>query len=150
MSALRQDLHYALRGVNHNRVFSCVAILTIGIGIGANTTVYSWMHALLLNPLPGASEPARVVAVEGVAANGDPLTTSYLDYVDFRDQTRSYDQLSAVQPSIFAVGNETATQPVFGELVSGNYFDLMGVKPESGRFSRAPSATTFRTSMRSS
>src|SRR5262245_9353936 len=53
MSTPRQDLGYALRGLYRNRGFAAVAILTIGIGIGANTTVYSWMRALLVNPLPG-------------------------------------------------------------------------------------------------
>ncbi|MDR3699765.1 MAG: ABC transporter permease [Candidatus Sulfopaludibacter sp.] len=133
MSALGQDLRYALRGLSRNRGFAAVAILTIGIGIGANTTVYSWIHALLLNPLPGASEPDRVVAVETVAANGDPLTTSYLDYCDFRDHLQSFQAIGAVQPATLAVGDET-TQPVWGELVSGNYFDMMRARPEAGRF----------------
>ncbi len=133
MSTFGQDLRYALRGLSRNRGFAAVAILTIGIGIGANTTVYSWIHALLLNPLPGAVEPDRVVAVETVAANGDPLTTSYLDYCDFRDHLQSFQDISAVQPATLAVGDET-TQPVWGELVSGNYFDLMRVRPEAGRF----------------
>jgi len=133
MSTFRQDLRYALRGLSRNRGFSAVAILTIGVGIGANTTVYGWMHALLLNPLPGAAEPDRVVAVESVAANGDPLTTSYLDYRDFRDHLQSFQTISAVQPAILAVGDQR-TQPVWAELVSGSYFDLMRVQPEIGRF----------------
>jgi predicted permease len=133
MSTFRQDVHYALRGLSRNRGFAVVAILTIGIGIGANTTVYSWMHALLLNPLPGAADPHRVVAVESVAANGDPLTTSHLDYRDFRDHLQSFEAITAVTPMSFAVGDET-TQPVFGEMVSGNYFDLMRVQPKIGRF----------------
>ena len=95
MGTLSQDLRYALRGVRRNPGFAAVAILTIGIGIGANTTVYSWMHALLLNPLPGAIEPDRVVAVENVAANGDPLTTSDLDFRDFRDHLQSFEAISA-------------------------------------------------------
>src|SRR5215831_15021265 len=126
MGTLRQDLRYALRGVSRNPGFAAVAILTIGIGIGANTTVYSWMHALLLNPLPGAVEPDRVVAVESVAANGDPLTTSDLDFRDFRDHLRSFDAICATRPTTLAVGDES-TQPVWGELVSGGYFDLMGL-----------------------
>jgi predicted permease len=133
MSTFGQDLRYALRGLSRNRGFAAVAILTIGIGIGANTTVYGWIHALLLNPLPGAGEPDRVVAVESVAANGDPLTTSYPDYSDFRDRLRSFQDISAVQPATLAIGDEN-TQPVWGELVSGNYFDLMRVRPEAGRF----------------
>ena len=133
MSAFQQDLRYALRGISRSPGFAFVAILTIGVGIGANTAVYSWMHGLLLNPLPGAAHPDRVVAVESVAANGDPLTTSFLDYRDFRDHLQSFEQLSAISPMTLSVGDET-TQPVWGELVSGNYFDLMRVQPEMGRF----------------
>ncbi len=133
MGTLRQDLRYALRGMNRSRAFAAVAVLTIGIGIGANTTVYSWMHALLLSPLPGAVQPDRVVAVENVAANGDPLTSSYLDFRDFRDHLQSFEAISAGHPATLAVGDENA-QPVWGEVVSANYFDLMGLQPRVGRF----------------
>jgi predicted permease len=134
MSTLWQDLRYAFRGLSRSRGFTAVAILTIGIGIGANTTVFSWMHGLLLNPLPGAAEADRVVAVESVAANGDPLTTSYLDYCDFRDHLKSFETISATQAAALAVGDEDNTQRVWGELVSGSYFDVMHVQPEIGRF----------------
>ena len=133
MSIFGQDMRYAVRGLSRNRGFAVVPILTIGIGIGANTTVYSWMHALLLNPLPGASDPHRVLAVESVAANGDPLTTSYLDYCDFRDHLQSFEAITAVAQMSFAVGDEK-TQPIFGEMVSGTYFDVMRVQPKIGRF----------------
>lgn len=131
---LGQDLRYALRGLFQNRGFTAVAVLTIGIGIGSNTTVFSWMHALLLNPLPGAAAPERVVAVESVAANGDPLTTSYLDYRDFRDHLRSFETISAITRAALAVGDDQSTERVWGELVSGSYFDVMHVQPELGRF----------------
>jgi len=133
MSTLRQDFRYALRGISRNKGFAAVAILTIGIGIGANTTVYSWIHALLLNPLPGASQPDRVVAVESVAANGEPLTTSYLDYRDFRDHLRSFESISALSQAALAVG-DASPEPVWGEIVSGNFFDVMRVRPAIGRF----------------
>lgn len=113
MTTLWQDLRYAFRGLSRSRGFTAVAILTIGIGIGANTTVFSWVHALLLNPLPGAAEPDRVVAVESVAANGDPLTTSYLDYCDFRDHLQSFETISATQAAALAVGDEDNTQRVW-------------------------------------
>src|SRR5579864_5832425 len=134
MSTLSQDLRYALRGLSRSRGFTAVAILTIGIGIGANSTVFSWMRALLLNPLPGAAGPDRVVAVESVAANGDPLATSYLDYRDFRDHLQSFEAISVTRPAALAVGEENTTQLVWGELVSGSYFDVMRMQPEIGRF----------------
>ena len=134
MSTFQHDLRYALRGLLQHWGFTAVAVLTIGIGIGANTTVFGWMHALLLNPLPGAAEPERVVAVESVAANGDPLTTSYLDYCDFRDRLHSFEAISAITPAALAIGDDQNTQRVFGELVSGSYFDVMRVQPEMGRF----------------
>ncbi len=134
MTTFKQDLRYAVRGVLRNRGFAVVAILTIGVGIGVNTTVFGWMQALLLNPLPGAGDPDRVVAVESVAANGDPLTTSYPDYRDFRDHLRSFQAIGLIQPAALAIGEGERTQRVWGELVSGNYFDLMKVRPEIGRF----------------
>src|SRR5215469_4564048 len=114
MRTCLQDLRYAMRGLSRNRGFAVVAILTIGLGIGANTTVYSWMHALLLNPLPGAANPDRVVAVESVAANGDPLTTSFLDYRDFRDRLQSFEQISAISGMTLSVGDESM-QKEWGE-----------------------------------
>jgi len=130
---MKQHLLYALRTFSRDRGFAALAILTIGVGIGANTTVYSWIYGLLLNPLPGAAAPDRIVAVENVAAGRDPLTTSYLDYTDYRDHVRSFETISAIQPFALAVGDEV-TQPVWAELVSGNYFDLMRVRPQAGRF----------------
>jgi predicted permease len=133
MSTFRQDLRYALRGISRSPGFAVVAILTIGIGIGTNTTVFGWMNGLLLNPLPGVAAPDRVVAVESIAANGDPLTTSYLDYRDFRDRLQSFETLGAMTPASLAVGDDNP-QPAWGELVSGNFFDLMRLGPEAGRF----------------
>lgn len=134
MSTFGQDLRYALRVLFQSRGFTAIAVLTIGVGIGANTTVFSWMQSLLLNPVPGAGEPERIVAVESVAPNGDPLTTSYLDYRDFRDNLRSIEFLSVSGMAALAVGDDQNTQQVWGELVSGNYFDLMRVQPVIGRF----------------
>lgn len=134
MGLFSQDLLYALRGFFKNRGFSAVGVLTIGIGIGANTTVFSWIHSLLLNPVPGAAEPDRIVAVENVAADGHPLTTSYLDYCDFRDHLGSFNAISIATPTALAVGDEQSTQRAWGELVSGSYFDVMRVQPEIGRF----------------
>src|ERR1700740_3858783 len=85
MNNLLRDLRYGFRTLTQNPGFAAVAILTIGIGIGASTTIFSWMRSMLLNPLPGAVQAERVVCIENTAPDGEPLTTSYLDFRDFRD-----------------------------------------------------------------
>ena len=134
VSNILRDLRYGLRTLLRNPAFTAVAVLTIGIGIGANTTVFSWMRSMVLNPLPGAIEPERIVAIENMAADGEPLTTSYLDFTDFRDHLRLVTQVSALRGNVFAVGEGPNTSRVWGEMVSGNFFDMLGIKPEAGRF----------------
>jgi predicted permease len=129
-----RDLRYALRGLLGNPGFATVAILTIGIGIGANTTIFSLMRNVLLNPLPEASDPDRIVAIENTADNGDPLTTSFLDYTDYRDHLQLVDSVTLKKIQPFVVGEESHPERVWGEVVSGNFFDLLGVRPEIGRF----------------
>lgn len=138
MNALLQDVRYAFRGLLQNRGFTLVAVLTIGIGIGANTTVFSWLNALLLDPVPGAAAAQRIVGVENVAANGAPLTTSYRDYTDFRTHLRSFDRISLTTPLALAVGDDDHSQRTWGEMVSGNYFDMMRLQPAAGRFFAGP------------
>ncbi|PYX99620.1 MAG: ABC transporter permease, partial [Acidobacteria bacterium] len=111
-----------------------MAIFTIAIGIGANTTVFSWMRSMVLNPIPGAAQPERIVAIENMAADREPLTTSYLDFTDFRDHLRLVNFVSARIGNVFAVGDGPKTERVWGEMVSGNFFDTLGLKPEAGRF----------------
>src|SRR5579862_6944225 len=128
------DLRYAIRGLLSNAGFAGVAILTIGIGIGANTVIFSWMRNVLLNPLPAASDPARIVVIENTADNGDPLTTSFLDYTDYRDHLRLVDSVTLRKIQPFVIGEESHPERVWGEMVTGNFFDLLGVQPEIGRF----------------
>lgn len=134
MSSLLRDLRQGFKTLARNPGFAAVAILTIGIGIGANTTIFSWMRAMLLNPLPGATQPDRIVAIENTAPDGAPLTTSYLDFRDFRDSLKLVQFVSAWDPNVFSVGDAPNTSRVWGQMVSGNFFDLLGLKPELGRF----------------
>ncbi len=129
------DLRYAGRQLRRNPGLAAAAILTLAIGIAANTTVFSWTRAVLLDPLPGASAASRVVALEELATNGDWTPTSYLDYRDLRDHTTpSFEAMSVAYPAALAVGDDDATERRWGELVSGNFFDLLRVRPEVGRF----------------
>jgi predicted permease len=134
MSELLQDLRYTLRSFRNNPGFAAVAILTVAIGIGANTTVFGWLRSLLLNPLPGAEQPERIVAIENTAPDGEPITTSYLDFRDFRDNLHTVNFVTAYRGYVFSVSDAPNTERVWGEMASGGLFDLLGIKPEAGRF----------------
>ncbi|MGA8151835.1 MAG: ABC transporter permease [Terriglobales bacterium] len=134
METLLQDLRYGLRTLRKSPGFSAVAILTIAIGIGASTTIFSWIRSVLLNPLPGTAEPQQVVALETLTPSDEWVPTSYLDFRDFRDHTKLLESMTVTQPMVLAVGDERNIQRTWGELVSGNYFDVLRVHPELGRF----------------
>jgi len=134
MTAVWQDLRYALRSFRNRPTFAAVAILTIAIGIGANTTIFSWLRSLVLNPFPGAVDPDRIVAIENTAPDGEPITTSYLDFRDYRDSLRLVQTVTAYRGYLFSVGDVPNVERAWGEMVSGGVFDMFGLKPEAGRF----------------
>src|SRR5580765_1623741 len=129
-----QDMRYALRAFRSRPTFAIVAVLTIAIGIGANTTIFSWLRALVLNPFPGAAAPERIVAIENTAPDGEPITTSYLDFRDFRDRLQLVNNVTAYRGYLFSVGDAPNVERAWGEMVSGAAFDLMDINPEAGRF----------------
>ena len=134
MTRLRQELRNALRSIRSAPGVAVVAILTVAAGVGANTTIFSWIRSLLLNPLPSAAQPERIVAIENTAPDGEPITTSYLDFRDFRDNLKLVQDLTAYRGYVFSVGDAASTERVWGEMASGGLFDMLGVKPEAGRF----------------
>src|SRR5258708_10573826 len=101
-----------------NPVFTAVAVLPIGIGIGASTTIFSWMRPMLLNPLPGATQSDRIVAIENMAPDGEPITTSFLDFRDFRDNLKLVNLVTARGGNVFSVGDAPQTTQVWGEMFS--------------------------------
>lgn len=133
MNTLLRDVRYMVRTLARNPGFAAVAVLTIGIGIGASTTIFGWMRSLLLNPLPGATQAERIVAIENRAPDGEALTTSYLDFRDFRDNLKLVTFVTARISNVFSVGDAPRTAQAWGEMVSGNFFDMLGVQPEAGR-----------------
>ncbi|MDP2997188.1 MAG: ABC transporter permease, partial [Bryobacterales bacterium] len=119
---------YALRTFRQNPGFTAVVILSIALGIAANTTVFSIVNGLLLGDLP-VSEPERLLAFSG------GRSMSYPDYIDYRDQTRDvFEGVSAHFPVVPAsLGGTGEPERVWGQLVSGNYFPVIGVRPALGR-----------------
>ena len=135
MRTFYQDLRYGLRWLRHSPGFAAVAVLTLGLGIAVNTTVFSWIDSILLDPYPGSSDSGRLAVVEAVetgAPNG-AVQLSYLDYLDYRRHLNSLAGIALHREDVFAVGDATHSQAVWGELVSGNYFSVLGVRPALGR-----------------
>ena len=129
-----QDLRYGARMLRKNPGFTAIAILTLALGIGANATIFSWIRAVLLNPLPAAGDSSRVVALEELAPSGDWLPISYPDFRDLRDNSKLLESMTVSYPMAWAVGEDRHAERISGELVSGNYFDVLKVEPELGRF----------------
>ncbi len=134
VSSFVQDVRYGLRTWRRNPAFTATAVLTLALGIGANATIFSWVRTILLNPLPGAVDADRVMALEMLTPSHESTETSYLDFIDFRDHLSTIESMSVAQPLALAVGSDTVVERVWGELLSGNGFELLRVQPELGRF----------------
>src|SRR5580700_11207178 len=133
MRSLYEDLRYAIRVLRGSPGFTAVAVLTLALGIAANTTVFGWIDSLLVRPFPGVAGSGRLAAIETLSPNGEYSTTSYRDYRDYRDSLRSFSGLAASLLNAFNVGPVDDPLRIYGEYVSGNYFAVLGVKPIRGR-----------------
>ncbi|HJQ25196.1 MAG TPA: ABC transporter permease [Blastocatellia bacterium] len=138
MHTLWQDLRYAARMLRKQPSLTIIVVLSIGIGIGANTTVFAWMESLLLNPAPLVKDSGRLVAINSANADGsggEAMPFSYLTYLDWRDAAQSFDGLiaQAVTRVNLRLPEESQGEAAWVEIVSGNYFDLLGVPAQMGR-----------------
>jgi putative ABC transport system permease protein len=134
MSTLWQDLRFGSRVLLKSPGFTLIAVLSLAIGIGANTTIFSLINALLLRPLPVAA-PERLVNVHATSPDGSGFHSfSYLDYVDYRDQAEVFDGLAAYTINTYSLNTGGQSERIFGIVTSENFFTLMGINPSSGRF----------------
>src|SRR6185312_2170529 len=136
MLNLFQDLRYGARLLLKSPGFTLVAVLSLALGIGANTTIFTLINAVLLHPLP-VENPAQLVSVwtsdERNGAYGF-LQTSPLNYQDYRDRNEVFSGLAAHQGIPLNISGGTGDpQQIFGEIVTGNFFDVLGAKPIIGR-----------------
>jgi predicted permease len=135
MGSLGQDLRYGLRMLGQSPGFTAVAVLSLALGIGSNATVYSWVQAVLLHPLPGVQNSSQLLAVETQMPNGSYHTSSYPDYKDYRDQNQVFSGLIAFEliPANFSIEENQTPERIWGQIVTGNYFDVLGVHAHLGR-----------------
>ena len=133
MGSFLQDFRYGWRMLVHNPRLAVVAALTFGLAIGAGTTVFSWIDDVLLHPFPGVTKPNELWAFETTRADGEHVENSYLDFRDYRDNLKTISGLAMFVPIALNVGETDHAERVWGMMVSGNYFDVLGVRPELGR-----------------
>ena len=135
MESLFADLRYALRTLLKRPGFTLVAVLSLGLGIGANTTIFSLVDAVLLRSLPVA-DPARLVKIYTLDAKNPAAPVpmlSHLNWKDYRAQTRSFTGILGYDTNPISVSTGGDAFMVTGQLVSDNYFNLLGVRAALGR-----------------
>ena len=137
MDDLRGDLLYAVRTLVRSPAFAVVAVISLALGIGANTLAFSAVHALVPKPLP-IDRPAEVVFVQPI---GNGVGISFPNYRDLRDRAVTFSGLAAYRVSPMNIdsgaGGGTPPARAWGYLATGNYFDMLGVTPALGRFFHA-------------
>ena len=134
MSSLFQDVRYGLRMLRKQPGFTAVLVLTLALGIGANTAVFSVLNALVLRPLP-YEDPDKLVVLSGtqdgtVVHNG---MVSYADLEDFRAQSESFEEIAALHATSFTLSDEGGLERIDGAYVSAEFFSLLGVEAMRGR-----------------
>jgi predicted permease len=136
-----QDLRYSLRGLRKNPGFATVCVLTLALGIGASTAMFTVINAVLIRPVPGVMDPGGLVILERLQKNNPDFAFGYPDYLDYRDQSQSFAGLAARCRTALTLSHGT-TERITGELVSGNYFAVLGVNPSLGRLVAAEDVQT--------
>jgi len=134
MRGILEDLRYALGILRRTPALTAVAVLTLALGIAVTTTVFGWIDGMVLHPFHGATDDGQLAVLESVRASGieDP-NVSYFDCRDFQENLRSISGLALNQQAPASVGDGENAYSAWFELVSGNYFDVLGVKPVLGR-----------------
>src|SRR5882672_4403954 len=135
MQTLLQDLRYGARMLRKNPGFSLIAALTLALGIGANTAIFSVVNAVLLRPLP-FNDPERLVMVWNrgpEAAGGDRTPLAVADLLDWRAQSRSFSEIGAFRYMMFNYSGGDSPERIQAAGVTANFFSLLEARPQLGR-----------------
>lgn len=138
MDTLAQDVKYAIRNLSASPGFVAAAVLSLALGIGANTAIFTLTDAVFLNPLP-VREPSRVIEVFTVdhatrtTSNLGRTGVSWRNFQDIRDQNQVFSDISAFTFAGVSITGRGEPKPLTAQLTTANYFDVLGVKPLLGR-----------------
>ncbi len=127
------DVRYAIRMLLARPGFTAIALISLALGIGANTAVFTLVNQVLLKPLP-IDHPEQVYSLYDTGPNSNDFSAfSYPDYRDLRDNNEVFSGLLAYRFAPINLSYSGENNRIWGYLVSGNYFDILGVKPGLGR-----------------
>ncbi len=129
-----QDVRYGARMIAKAPGFTVLAVLALALGVCANTTIFSLINGLVLRPLTGVKDPDGLVAVyTSDFSSGLYGGSSFPDYIDFRNQADAFEGLAASDQAVLNATGETEAERLRGAIVTGNYFDVLGVRAQLGR-----------------
>ena len=138
LESFQQDVRYALRWLRRSPLFTVTAVLSLAIGIGANTAIFSVASALLLRPLPGLRAPDRLVDI-GRSQDGQGFdNSSYPNYRDLRERMTTVEGVYAMrlEPQPMSLSENGQAERIYGTIVTANYFEILGSRPHLGRLLR--------------
>src|SRR5664279_1663203 len=133
MQTLFQDLRFGLRQLLKRPGFTLLAIISMALGIGANTSIFSLVDTVVFRPLP-VRNATELQELYGTIQNGTVYTLqSYLNYKDYRDRNQVFTGLIAYRIVVASLSHNGNNERIWGTVVSSNYFDVLGVPPALGR-----------------
>jgi len=133
MESLFQDLRYAVRTLRKSPGFTTVAIVTLALGIGANSALFSVVNGVLLNPLP-FSHPDELVALHQSKPNFEGGSISYPNFFDWQKENHTFASMGIARSNDFSLTGNGDAEQVHGEFISSDFFRVLGVKPLTGRW----------------
>jgi putative ABC transport system permease protein len=132
LSDTYHDLKYSLRMLRKNPGFACVVVITLALGIGANTAIFSFVNAVILNPLP-FPDSSHLVVVTETTRGSEEMSVSLLNFEDWRARARSFEEIGGVRFVSFNLIGAGTPQRLIGQAVTRNFFNILGVQPQLGR-----------------
>jgi putative ABC transport system permease protein len=146
METLFQDIRYGLRILRKSPLFTVVALISLAIGIGVNTSIFSLVHTILIKPLPVLAPEELVAIYASDSKNNTPyLPTAYANYIDLKQDDETFTDIAATSFMRVSFEDKVETEMINGVVVTGNYFDVLGIKPSLGRFFLPEESSTLGT-----
>jgi predicted permease len=134
MDSILRDIAHSARALARMPILATVVVLSLAIGIGVNTAVFSWIQAIVFRPIPGVRAASSIYVIEPKTETGIRPGSSWLEYLDLKERVRTMPDLSAFRMVPLNIGESSRSERSYALLVSGNYFSSLEIEPAAGRF----------------